>query len=111
MSEIGKAELFEDWRRAKEWQDKLYKKAAHKALDIPEDDMEINVSNKGIGPWGGIGIALAAAAVPGALAAWLAIRPQECPPAGKTLPADQEIEIHWHIKDGKMEFDARPVMP
>ena len=45
-NEINKDELYRDYTRRVDWQDKLYKTAAHKALDVPEDDMNIT-SNSG----------------------------------------------------------------
>lgn len=57
---IDKQSLYGDFRNRLKWQDILYKRAAYKALDIPEDDMQINNSKSGIGALGAIGIALAA---------------------------------------------------
>lgn len=37
--------LYDFWKANQQWKDKLYKKASHKALDIPEDDMNINSGN------------------------------------------------------------------
>lgn len=55
--ESDKEKLWGWWYSAKKWQDKLHKSAAHKALDIPEDEMagiqankEMVVNNSGMSP-------------------------------------------------------------
>ena len=57
---IDKEFLYGKFQRAVDWQQKLAKKASYKALDIAEDDVNINANKTGIGALGAIGIALAA---------------------------------------------------
>lgn len=82
------------WQKNSDWRDALHKKAAHKSLDIPEDDMSIQSSKtvNGIGTLGAIGIALAAG-VPGAGVGLMALQmlanlPQAAPqpPAAPVSP-------------------------
>ena len=52
------------WRKTADWQDKLHKRAAHKALNIPEEDVitSTNITHSGLG-WKELAIlALAGAA-------------------------------------------------
>jgi hypothetical protein len=52
------------WRKTADWQDKLHKSAAHKALNIPEEDVitSTNITHSGLG-WKELAIiALAGAA-------------------------------------------------
>lgn len=39
------------WQKTADWQDKLHKRAAHKALNIPEEDVitSTNITNSGLG--------------------------------------------------------------
>ena len=50
------------WARTVDWKDRLYKQAAHKALDIPDEMGDINapktmVSHNGISPWAIVALA------------------------------------------------------
>ena len=42
-SDIDKEEHYGEFLKRERWQDKLYQKLAHKSLDIPDDDMNLNV--------------------------------------------------------------------
>lgn len=48
---IDKQHLYGEYTRTERWRDALSKRLAHKALDIPDDEMQINVdkSKKGLG--------------------------------------------------------------
>lgn len=50
-SQIDKQHLYGEYTRTERWRDALSKRLAHKALDIPDDEMQINVdkSKKGLG--------------------------------------------------------------
>ena len=37
----GIAAWWRSWQKRTDWQEKLYRRAAHKSLDIPDDDMQI----------------------------------------------------------------------
>ena len=86
--EIDKEFLYGNYYQTQRWRDNLSRKSAHQALDIPEDDMNINVRN-GIG-WKDI---LAAAALGGILYALLADRlspPPQPPPVVSPAVAPAE---------------------
>lgn len=98
------------WARNADWRDRLHKKAAHKSLDIPEEDV-INANREttvtGVGPLGVIGIALATA-IPSVAAILLAWQFLKTPPTAvqQTLPAqpgavDTEYDVLFFDKDGK----------
>ena len=77
--------LYGEFQKHQQQRDKLGLRMAHKALDIPEDDMNImanTTTNKtGLGALGAVGVALASAAVPSALAAYLAFKEPAHSPA------------------------------
>lgn len=76
---IDKQALYGDYRDHRKAQDRLYVRAAHKALDIAEDDMgDINStktdnSKHGIGTLGAVAIAAVSGGIPlaGLAAMWL----------------------------------------
>ena len=67
---MDKESLYGKFQKHQDAKNNLAMKAAHKALDIADDDMNINVQNKsaGVGSLGLMGIALAAG-LPGVLVA------------------------------------------
>lgn len=85
---IDKQALYGDFRDRLKWQDTLYRRAAHKALDIPEDDMLINANKSGIGALGAIGIALASGLPIAALAGAMLLGNK---PATPTIPTPEKI--------------------
>lgn len=69
----GRFEDVEKWNRDRlEWQGELYKKAAHKALDIgdPDDVGDINVNNEGINAEGLAALLKSMAPKPKASSPW-----------------------------------------
>jgi hypothetical protein len=85
------------WGKRQSWQDDLYRKAAHKTLDIPEDDMQINANKFGVGTLGIIGAALAGG-LPALGIAWLLSRRPE--PKIPTAPPpverpDTDTQHRW----------------
>lgn len=105
---IDKQRLYGDYRDQRLAQDKLHLRAAHKALDIPEDPMSVNVTKSGIGALGAIGIA-AAAGLPGLAAVGLALgvfdRLAPQPPAAvpaAVSPVDSDYVVRFYDKDGKL---------
>lgn len=64
--------IWKRWGKWMDWECKVAEQATRKALDLPNDDMNINVdkSRKGIGALGAAGIALAASLIPGGALAW-----------------------------------------
>lgn len=99
------------WRRNQQWRENLAKKAAHKSLDIPDDDMQIHNTRTGISAGGAIGIA-AAAGIPGAIASGilgysLLTKPSEVPAPEPSQPTvscpavpDSEYDVLFYDKDG-----------
>lgn len=107
---IDKNALWGWWRSTQQWQEKLQRKAAHKALDIPDDEMQIKstTNNTGIGAMGAVGIALAAA-VPGlgalAVVAPLLLKqldqPTKLPPVvTQPGPVDSDYVVRFYDADG-----------
>lgn len=117
MSEIDKEQLYGRYQKQEDKRAALGMKMAHKALDIPEDDMQINANKTttGIGTLGVLGVAGLSALIPGALAAYMmlkpaadAIAPAPTKPPAQVAPVapgeDYWIEIPWEMKDGKLDF-------
>ena len=100
---------FNDWLRKKlGWQDRLYKYASHKALDIPVDEMgDINANRIGIGAVGVAAIAAAVGIPPVALAAFLLWSqmddkgdPSPIPEPPAVVVPDTEYEVRFYDRDG-----------
>lgn len=75
------------WARTVDWRDRLYKQAAHKALDIPDEMGDINapktmVSHNGISPW-----AIVAMGALGLGACWVFKEPAQQPVVPQQPPA------------------------
>ena len=94
MAEPDKQQLYGDFRDAAKVREKLYMRAAHKALDIPEDDMQINANRTGIGTLGAIGIAAAAALAPTALVSWMLLKSVD-DVAKSIAPPAATAPQHW----------------
>lgn len=104
------------WFKQQEWRQKLERKATHKALDIPDDDMNITQTKVGIGTAGAIGIA-AAVGLPSMAAvgimAWALLKEKSAPTAPTpTTPSvevpDTEYEVRFFDKDGK-PISVKPI--
>lgn len=65
---IDKDALYGNFQRHSDARNRLAMKAAHKALDIADDDMQINANKSGIGPMALVGTVLAATVAPSLLA-------------------------------------------
>lgn len=97
------------WFKQQEWRQKLERKATHKALDIPDDDMNITQTKVGIGTAGALGIA-AAAGLPSMAAvgvlAWALLRDKGEPTPPPTPPAvdvaDTEYEVRFFNAKGEL---------
>lgn len=108
------------WARNADWRDKLHKRAAHKSLDIPEEDV-INANREttvtGMSPLGVVGIALATAipSVAAIMLAWQALKtPAMLVP--QTLPAqpgavDSEYDVLFYDRNGKPIDVPRKIVP
>ena len=109
----GIASWWKSWQARTDWQDKLYKRAAHKTLDIPEDDMQINSHKSGVGALGLVGVALAAG-LPGGLIAYQMLRGTKEPPAPPVIaPAPQvtiealNLKVRWWVdENGKVQTEV-----
>ena len=86
------------WARTVDWKDRLYKQAAHKALDIPDEMGDINapktmVSHNGISPW-----AIVALGALGLGGAWMfkqpTPQPAPQPPAVTDTDTDTLTEMY-----------------
>jgi len=86
-----------------DWRDKLYRRAAHKSLDIPDDDMQITSDKSGVGALGLTGVALAAG-LPGALMAYQMLRGPQAPVAPEIVPPqinveDLNLKVRWWVDE------------
>jgi hypothetical protein len=87
------------WQKNQVWRDNLARRAAHKALNIPDEDMQIHSSNQsGIGAAGAVGIAAVCGVLPiaAALGTYLLLKT----PAPITAPAVQEWDLQYKIDGG-----------
>ena len=116
MSGIDKDDLYGDYRESAKKQQKLALKAAYKALDIPDEDVNINTSANryGMSPAGVVGVALISSLLP-VLAMWgFNSRPSAAVPSQPAI-ADSEYEVRFFDKDGKPitvpHIRTRPVEP
>ena len=94
--EISKDFLYGRYHAGEERRQKLAMKAAHKALDIPDDDdMQIKADRttvNGVGAKGLIGVALAAGLPIAALSGALLLRPQATPAVTQPPPVVKEFD-------------------
>lgn len=90
---------YEFWKTQKEKTHNLYLKAAHKALDIPEDDMNINVK-KGISTAAFLG----AMFLTGGLATGIPLLMNflQQPTVSQQKPIDSEYEVRHYNMDGEL---------
>ena len=111
MAEVDKQELYGDFRDAAEKRDKLYMRAAHKALDIPEEMGDINANRTGIGTLGVLGAILLGACGPSAISLWMLMHPTPtAPPATATEQKPAQWEVKWKLgPDGKWQTEAKRV--
>lgn len=108
-SEINKEAMYGHNMARTRWMDKFFSKAAHKSLDIPEDDMQVNT-------WGISGkhlLGLGSLLVAGALG-WRAIDKTMAPPVQPDIstpspvaPQAYEYEIKFWAEDGS-EIEVLP---
>lgn len=96
------------WEHNQQWRENLAKRAAHKALDVPEDDMHIQanrITNQSGMPYGlALAGILAAATIPAAAVWYASQQKQPSPPAPATMPAlaDSEYDVRFYDKDGNL---------
>ena len=106
-SGVDKEGLYGKFQNGEERQTRLYLKAAHKALDIADDNMHINASNRGIG-WKELAVVGAAIVAVCALWLWsqrltppaLAPEPAAVAPVKPVEPAKtQEFQVEFWAED------------
>ena len=106
---LDKGQHYGEFTESERWQDELYDKACHKALDIRKDGLGIH--NHGIGAKGVVGVVAAAMLGPVAMAGLWAMssmgKQPENPPPVQTAPADREYEIIHRDADGNV-VDVKP---
>ena len=108
----GIAAWWRSWQARTDWQEKLYRRAAHKSLDIPDDDMQINTHKSGIGALGLMGVALAAG-LPGGLVAYQMLKgPADTVPPVITPPPQVTVEalnlkVRWWVdENGEVQSEV-----
>lgn len=110
-SGLNKDALFGEWLSSNRWRQTLARKATYKALDIPDEDVEINAQRTGIGPGGVAAIVAAATLGPLGMAgisllSEMTDQPPVPPVAPQPAPvvsaADANFEIRFFDADGKL---------
>lgn len=103
---VDKNQLYGRYQRQEDRRDRLGMKAAYKALDIPEDDMQINANKIGIGTAGMAAVALAAGLPSALLAGLLLLKQSETAPPPVAPPEvtvpDTEYDVLFYDKDGNL---------
>lgn len=103
--------FYAEWLANSRWRDRLSRKATHKALDIPDDDMQITtgLSGKAVA-------AIAAACGLGPVGAIVAMgllnssdspaepapEPKQPPAEVAPAPADTEYDVRFYDADGNL---------
>lgn len=112
MSDIDKDHLYGRYQKQEDRRNALSMKMAHKALDIPEDDMHIHANRTGLGALGAIGIAIASALPTAALFGYMALKDNHQPPAPPApIQKAQEWKIDFWIEDGQMKMKPQEAKP
>lgn len=92
---VDKEALYGEHMARQRWQDKLFRTSCHKALDIPEDDMQLTNNQHGI--TGKHLVALGVIVLTGLLG-WRLLTPSV---SGQMAPpAAQEYEVRFWLDDG-----------
>lgn len=101
------------WWKNQTWRDNLAKKAAHQAIGIPEDDMNINNTKSGIGALGAIGIALAAGLPAAGLAGMMFMNQGSAKvvPPIPTVAAVQQQDSEWDVEELLADDKGNIVQP
>lgn len=104
--EIDKEQQYGEYMARTRWMDKLYKKGCHKALDIPDEDMNFN-NQQGISGKHLLGVG---AMVLAGLLGWRGIDKLSTPaamPPMKAAPAPQEYDVTFWV-DGEEIAVTKP---
>lgn len=115
--DIDKNFLYGRYQKAEDDRLKLAKKMAHKALDIPEENMNIDASRRGIGALGVAAIASGAGLPAALIAGLLMLRSPSAPtppvtePTNKTSVDKLRLRAKWKA-DGNNNWTPVPeVLP
>jgi len=101
-TDIDPAVIYREWTRNSRWRDKLHERAAHKALDIPEDGEMNNVGNRSGMGWKELAVIGAMVAGTGYGVAQFNnsnVTTEPAPPVA-SAPPDAEYEIRFFDADG-----------
>jgi len=96
---LDKEALFGKFQEQRDWQDKLFKKGCHKALDIKDDDMNLIQQSHGISGKHLLGIG---ALVLAGLLGWRGLGRTALPidpPVPAPPPASQEYDVTFWVDD------------
>ena len=109
---LDKQGLYGWWHNSVKWQDKLHRKTAHKALDIPEDDPVINANKYGMGWKELAAIGLLMAGGMGGTAYVMSQQQQQAAPPPvpqQASPADAGYEVVFYDAGGnQIQLDRWP---
>ena len=103
-SEIDKESLYGEFLHNQRWREKLSRRATHKALDMPDDEMQINVQ-KGM-TWRELLILglMFPAGLSAAAAIWRLMQPGAAPPAdtpAAQVDTDSDTKYEFDVSAGK----------
>lgn len=103
-SELSAKTLYPAFERNQRWRDEVAHQATRKALDLPDDNMQLEankmqtVNNNGVHPAWMVGILAAAVGLP-------MLKDFQLPKSTPAPVADAKryapIEYRWHVADGK----------
>jgi hypothetical protein len=90
--------LYGEWIRNQRWRDRLHRRTAHKALNVPDDDMDIRVKH-GI-TWKEL-LALGAL-LAGAALGWQQVQP-DTPATDPPAAVDTDTQYEFDVKAGQRQ--------
>lgn len=107
-SGVDREALYGEFQGRQRWQDKLFKKGCHKALDIPDDDMNLIQQSHGISGKHLLGIgAIVLAGVLGWRGLDSLSSPELGSPTDATAPAPREYDVTFWV-DGEEIIVTEP---
>ena len=125
MSDDLKSELYGNFQKEADARNKLGLKAAHKALDIAQDDMQIHAPKTetttvtGMGPWAVAALVAGSALPPSLIAAWALLhqpapapviqQPAMVAPTSQAQPQAQRWKVDFWVEDGKTKTKLTPI--
>lgn len=100
-------DLYSNFQRHADQRSKLGLQAARKALDIADDDMNINASKSGIGAAGAAGIALAAGLPSALIAALMLLKSPVVPTQSVSVTQPAAVAPAAVVPDGTIVQEQR----